>query len=217
MEAKFLPFFLLLVAVLSYNGFSITTDAENITESTSPSNTSISEGKVRNVDISNSAYASTVWTGVYGNVTSEYIVGQSQKSAFFSWGLLDANYVYASSSEINFTADWQSASHSNMITQYPFLENSSEPALETFNTTTDLNSSFQSNNVSNTIAALTYDDTGTEYWPTVYLNDGTNGFFAGEIKEGKSFNGLKSDYQMILPEDGSNTAGTEYNLYLEVE
>lgn len=176
-----------------------------------------SEGNVLNVSISAPRYTSDSWTGVIGNVTSRYVVGQAAETSFFSWSLSDARYVYASSQPLDFGSNWSKTNQSYMESQYSFLSDSQESVPDTFNYTANLNSSFQQSPVNETLAAYTLDSDSNPYWRTMFLNDGDGGFFAGEVRQGTSFEGSSSDYQMILPENGEDETGTSYSLYIELE
>lgn len=157
------------------------------------------------------------WAGVYGNVTSQYVVG-TVNSTFFSWDMIEGKYVYASSESLNFTGKWQSSNITHMENQYPFLTNGTERIEDTFDTTGTLDSDFSNSEIEST-AATTYNGEGQEFWQTIYLDDGSSGFFATPVEqERKAFNNQTTDYQMILPENGfANDDATEYNLYVEVK
>lgn len=193
------------------------TFSENTSEIESEPGTEYAyEGNVLNVSIEAPSYTANSWTGVFGNVTSQYIVGQSSES-FFSWSLSDARYVYASSQPLDFSSDWSRTHQSYMESEYGFLADSPESVSETFNETANLSSSFQSDPVNETLASSTLNNQSLPYWKTLFLNDGDGGFFAGEVRDGVSFEGSSSDYQLILPENGDEDTGTSYSLYLELE
>ncbi len=180
-------------------------------------NATIEAGSVMEANISAPNAFSRTWAGVYGNVTASYIVGTGS-SPFFSWGLLDARYVYASPQPLDFSSDWQPANMTYMESEYPFLENGTERPEKTFTTTGDIKSGFQDDPVNDTLAAETFNSTGNPYWKTLFLNDGNGGFFAGRILDGRSFNDKVADYQLILPENGyDDSQGTAFSVYLELE
>jgi hypothetical protein len=189
----------------------------NFDSTTPPESETIRAGRSIEMNLGAPRYTSNRWTGVFGNITSQYIIGSNSSSSFFSWDLVNGNYVYATSSSIDFTSDWESADASDLENEYPFLKNATEQVSETFNQTADINSDFQNNFINDTIASVTYNNTGKPYWETMFLKDSENGFFAGKIKEGNSFEGSPSDYQMILPENTNDPNGTAYSLYVEVQ
>jgi len=131
---------------------------------------------------------------------------------------LSANYVYASPQDLDFTSSWQPGNISYLKIQYPFLEYTSEEPAETFTTTNStVNSKFQSDPVEDTLVSYTNNASGTSIWETHFLSDGDRGFFAGRVRDGRSFNNKESDYQLILPENGDEQGGTAYSINLELE
>ncbi len=214
---------LVLLMFLAFSGLgqesvNETYTRQNFSSASPPANNSIEAGAVMGMDVSVPRAPSNSWAGVFGNVTANYIVGQDTRSPFFSWGLLDARYVYASSQPLNFSGDWSPGNVSYMKDQYPFLENGTEEPVETFTSTNgSIDSGFQSQPVNNTLTSYTYNGTGDAAWETLYLSDGDGGFFTGPVRDGSSFNGLSADYQLILPEDGLESGGTSYSMYLELE
>lgn len=178
---------------------------------------SIQAGMTVDLSVSPGPSASNNWAGIFGNVTSSYVVGDSN-STFFSWEIVEGRYIYASSSDLNFSGTWKDSNVSEMESQYPFLANGTEEPEETFDTTGEVDSELISSPVTST-AAETFDGAGNPFWKTIYLNDGDSGFFATPVKANQeAFNGEIADYQMILPEDGfANSNGTEYSLYVEVK
>jgi hypothetical protein len=213
--------FLALVFLVSMGSAQELENSTNTTDliapDNDPDNITVEPGSVVQANISAANAFSDSWAGVYGNVTANYIVGTGN-SPFFSWGLLDASYIYASPQELDFSSDWSSTNTSYLESSYPFLGNETERPEDTFNSTANISSEFQEDSVNDTLAARTFNSEGERYWKTLFLNDGDGGFFAGEIADGRSFNGMKADYQLILPEDGTDDQeGTAFSLYLELE
>ncbi|MFB6099741.1 MAG: hypothetical protein ABEK16_00575 [Candidatus Nanohalobium sp.] len=210
--------FLLASPVLGQDSINKTYTTGNFTSATPPENDSIGAGTVMEMDVSAPRAPSDTWAGVFGNVTAQYIVGQDTQSPFFSWGLLDARYVYASSQPLDFSGDWSPGNISYMQEQYPFLKNGSEEVSETFTSKNgSIDSGFQPGAVNDTLASFTYNSTGDPAWETLYLSDGNGGFFAGPIRNGVAFNGFAADYQLILPESEYGDGGKSYSMYLELE
>lgn len=176
----------------------------------------IDAGTAVEVNMSPGTGAVNYWAGIYGNITSRYVVGNSS-SAFFSWDMVQGEYVYAASEDLNFSGNWASSNLTYLKDQYPFIENTTEDVSDTFDDTGSVDSKFADSNISS-IAAKTFDEDGNYNWETIYLYDGDSGFFAGPVRPlKKAYNGELADYQMVLPEDGvSDTNATEYNLYVEV-
>lgn len=214
-----LAFFLILsVPVLGQDTVNNTYTTGNFSSATPPENESVGAGSVMNMNVSAPRAPSDMWAGVFGNVTANYIVGQDTQSPFFSWGLLDARYVYASSQPLDFSGDWSPGNISYMKNQYSFLGTGSEEPSETFKYNNgSIDSGFQEDPVNDTLMSKTYNGSGNPYWKTLYLSDGGGGFFAGPVDGGTSFNDLAADYQLILPEEGFGDGGTEYSMYLELE
>ncbi len=208
----------LTVSVQAQDSINETFQSGNFSSGAEPGNRTIGAGAVVNMNVSSPRAESDNWAGVFGNVTSQYIIGSDTGSPFFSWELLSANYVYASPQDLDFTSSWQPGNISYLKIRYPFLENTIEEPAETFTATNStVNSKFQSDPVEDTLVSYTNNASGTSIWETHFLSDGDRGFFAGRVRDGRSFNNKESDYQLILPENGDEQGGTAYSMYLELE
>lgn len=154
------------------------------------------------------------WAGIYGEVSGVQAVGG--QNSIFEWGSGEARNIYFSEQEIDFEAEWKPGNSSLMEAEYPFLKNSTDGS-GTFNNTTDLETVYQNQTIENIPAAFTSNSSGTPAWKTGYIYDGENGFFVGEIDSEKtSFNGKPANYQVMLPEDGSDSSPSSYQVWVEL-
>ncbi|RME31954.1 hypothetical protein D6789_01085 [Candidatus Woesearchaeota archaeon] len=161
------------------------------------------------------------WTGLYGNVTGNIVLGDSNSNQLFAW-TAQGRVVYASElATINWAnladADWAATE-----TDYTFLNVSGSAD--------DYNNTFAgaAENIGSLIfTTLTSDyattlSSGSTTWKTYSLTDasgGTDIIFAGRVvQSGTTYNGETADFQMILPEDGTanDNTPTTFNLWVEL-
>ncbi len=160
------------------------------------------------------------WAGIYGNASGYLVLGDSSGYKMYRW-VAKAKYVYFDNESV---INWGSLNATDCGTidaLYPFLSGASDDCAYTFTTTASFYSPATGDNVASTIAAQTYDGTGTPYWYTIALNDtvAKNVVFVGEVSTGTAYNGATfANYQVILPEDGSNgdTTPTPYYVWIEL-
>lgn len=156
------------------------------------------------------------WAGLYGNATGSHVIGDDSGS-LFQWRTSPARYVYLDEDGINFFNNWSAGNKSLLRREYPYLDSSVEGA-DTLNSTLTINSSLQKSNISGAAAVRTLDGAGSPYWDTAYLYDGSDGFFAGVVEvTGTSFLGEEVDYQMMVPEKGSDGDPVSYGVWMEVQ
>ncbi|MFB6180719.1 MAG: hypothetical protein ABEJ93_02480 [Candidatus Nanohalobium sp.] len=186
-----------------------------------PDSESLRAGEILNANLSANQPTSS-WAGLFGEATGNLILGNGS-NRLYEWSS-DARYVYATNTDIDFGGNWSSTTVSDLESEYSFVENGSDRAAVTFDSTANISSFTQDSKVIGTVAAETLNGSGSEVWTTAFVADNTtnpNYFFAGEVSTDSSrtfWNGenvQESGYQMILPEDNGNTA--EYSLYIELD
>lgn len=158
------------------------------------------------------------WVGLYGNVSGEIKLGNSQSNVLYSWTAI-GKYVYASTAS---SISWTTINISNLtgiLAEYPYLDNGSDNYTLTFDTTGTIDSEILGL-ITGVPAAITYNSTGSPTWPTYSLMDGTSVLFATQVNASgdNSFSNENVNYQMIIPENGlgQNTLPTEYYLWVEL-
>jgi hypothetical protein len=183
-------------------------------------NSSTEGGNIKEVDIVSQLPASS-WAGFFGEVTGSIKVGDSD--AIYDWQSAQGNYVYAAKDSIDFDSTWESAQQTELVGEYPFLDKAGTGASETFNESLDVDSLTQGSTVKDTAGALSLDGQGDRVWPTAFLSDGNDYFFASKVISDNSpefFNGEVGNdpgFQMILPENGDDSTATEYQVFVELE
>ena len=160
------------------------------------------------------------WTGVYGNAAGNLILGDSSSEVMYNW-TATATYVFFDDDS---TVNWNTlatATCTDVESSFSFLSGASDNCANTFTTTHD--PSFKSiQDIAATSAVQTYDDTGAGYWWTLAVKDSTAGdvLFAAEVDTSghNSYNGVSSNYQVILPENGElgDTTATTYYIWIEL-
>lgn len=155
----------------------------------------------------------TNWAGIYGEVSGVQAVGS--QNTIFEWGSTEARYIYFSDEEINFTSNWTAGNKTLLKKQYEFLENKSD-GVNTFNGTMDVDSVYQDQAVNGVPSTRTSNSSESPYWKTGYLRDDSHGFFVGEVKSGEAFDGSTANYQVLLPENGTDNSPTSYEVWVEL-
>ena len=171
-----------------------------------------------NVSTEQSTYR---WAGILGNVTGHIVLGDSNAHKMFDW-VAQGVWLYATNAgSIDWTNTWSNATCANVTTAFSFLASGSDKCSNTFTNTDNFYSDATGQNVTGTIEAETNDDTGTAYWKTMAVNDGSNTivFVSPVGTNHNGFSGQSVQYQTILPEDGTNgdTTATTYNLWVELQ
>ncbi|MFT4892545.1 MAG: hypothetical protein ACI8Z7_000325 [Candidatus Nanohaloarchaea archaeon] len=154
-----------------------------------------------------------IWTGVYGQVSGSQAVGST--NPLYEWDSGEARYIYFSQNQIDFQTDWEAGNISMMEENYPFIVNSTADANKTFNSSMQVDSIYHSQ-VLDVPAVYTKNSSGSSVWGTGYISDGSNGFFAGEVREGAGFDGSDINYQVMLPENGNDGSPSSYQVWVEL-
>jgi hypothetical protein len=171
-----------------------------------------------NLDSNQSTYR---WAGLMGNVTGKIVLGDSSQAMLFNW-TAKGNLVYASnSSSISWGSLADAVEADLTATQFAFLATSAS-------VNDDYSDTFigGSQSIGSTIFNLNSDyattaSAGASVWKTYSLKAGTAIVFAGKVVEdGTPYNNIgTTDFQMIIPEDGTsnNYVATSYYLWVELQ
>ena len=157
------------------------------------------------------------WVGVTGNATGTIILADSGNHVLYNWsaeGLL----VYASQANSIAWSSLADADATTVTTALAYLASGSDNYTNTFTGASENIGSQLYPTVSSDFAN-TYDDSGAQAWKTYSLTDGTNLVWAGVVNPSgaNNFRGESVNYQMILPEDGTNADTTAVNYYMWLE
>jgi hypothetical protein len=181
---------------------------------------SLIAGSIRDANITSDA--STIrWAGLFGTASGTLNLGDSNNKVMYTWPAV-GRIVYSVQTG---GVDWGSlgdASAAQVKVQFPWLADAatadnydetftggSEPVdSDLFTVSSDY--------------ALTYDDVQAPTWKTYSLKDGNNKFiFAGVADQsgtGIAYSGERADYQIIIPEDGTqlDDTPTTWDLFIEL-
>ncbi|MFT4867787.1 MAG: hypothetical protein ACI9LV_000391 [Candidatus Nanohaloarchaea archaeon] len=196
LATAFLSFFVFFTAVLGFASGDVVTDS----------------GALTSLDVF-WVESTNNWAGVYGQVSGVRAVGS--QNPIFEWDSSEVNHIYFSEEAINFTSNWKPGNKSLLLNEYSFLGNKSD-GVNTFNSSINIDTVYQENTIENVPAAMTSNSSGQPYWGTGYLHDGSNGFFAGEVDEGEAFDGQQANYQVLLPENGTDQSATSFQIWIEL-
>ncbi len=159
------------------------------------------------------------WVGVTGNATGTIILADSGNNVLYNWsaqGLL----VYASTASSLTWSSLADADAATVTASAAYLASGSDNYANTFTGAAENIGSQLYPSITSDYAS-TYDDSGAQAWKTYSLTDGTNLVWAGVVNAAgaNNFRGDSVNYQMILPEDGTNgdTTAVDYYLWLELQ
>ncbi len=179
----------------------------------------VADGHVYNTDL-NTTMSTYRWSGIYGNVSGNIVLSDDDSDVLYDWSA-KGRLVYASES----TPDWTTltdATESDVIAEYSHIGNADS---DNYSTTFTGSSESVDSGIFPSLTsdyAQTYDNETTATWKTYSLRDNSfNIVFAGLVQQGgaPSYKGSIVDYQMIVPEDGTEAddTATTYNLYAELQ
>ncbi len=184
--------------------------------SASAGNVDVEAGNITFVDLE--ANMSTYkWVGLFGNVSGNIELGDSDSNIMFTW-TADGRVVYAS--EAN-SITWSSLAALSDLSLIPaYLKTGvSDNFTTTFAHNDDALDTGIFSGLGNTYYADSKDSSGADVWRTFAYGDGSHVVYAGEVQSGgDSYRGIAADFQMIIPEDGTNadTTATTYYLWAEL-
>lgn len=161
------------------------------------------------------------WAGLYGNVTGNIVLGDSDENQLFTW-TASGRVVYASELAAPSWADLADANEAAVEADYAFLDStdSSDGYNTTFVGVAEAFGSLIWPAVTSDFATTL--SSGATTWKTYSLTDasgGTDIIFASPVSgEGVAFDGETADFQMMVPEDGEagDNAPTTFNLWVEL-
>ena len=229
---KFVVAFLMLTVLISLSYYvSATTDpggaqimdhGENSYVERTADSVDVHAGAIRNADLY--AQMSTYrWAGLFGNATGTIILASgtgTSANKMFEWAA-NASLVFASTAGSVSWGSLSAATEGDVTGQFTHLATGSDRYAATFVDNETLTTQTVADGSIDAVSyAITMDDTPSDHWKTYALSDGSNVVFAGLVEPAghNSYDGTLSQFQMILPEDGTLTDGepTTYNLWLEL-
>jgi hypothetical protein len=201
----------LALAIPGESNVTSSSTADTYEFSATTSSTDVQAGNITtaNLETNMSTYR---WAGLLGTVSGNLILGDSLNEILFSWNA-KGQAVYASEAG---TIDWSALAPAGNGDMPVYLTTGSDEYDETFNALETYQTGLFD------IAGVNYATTqssGASVWKTYSLLSGTDLVWAGLIVEnGDAYDGSTVDYQMIVPEDGTelNTVLTTYNLWVEL-
>ncbi|MDN5328166.1 MAG: hypothetical protein PWP03_804 [Candidatus Woesearchaeota archaeon] len=203
-------------------GAQVTDNGENTYTPASPQTVDVNAGAIRNADLT--AEMSTYrWAGLFGNASGTIVLASGSglsANKMFEWSA-NATLVFASTAGSVTWSSLAAATEAQVTTAFSHLNSGSDSYANTFTGSEALTTqTVAAGSIASAPYAITKDDTASDYWKTYALYDGANVVFAGLVVPAghNSYNGTLSQYQMILPEDGTNTDSnpTTYNVWLEL-
>ena len=183
-------------------------------------------GNVSRLDI-HATTVSQFWQGYYGNITGTIVLANANNKSLYQWETANPNgEIYASR---NNSIDWSQvgcANQSSIYNEETLLNmgNSSERINRTFNQTSNPQffvggTDITANSCRSTNA---YNASGYQQsdFYQILLSSQNNMIYTTLIDQNKKgFDNNTYDFEMIVPEDGSNgnTATTTYYFYVEIQ
>ena len=231
MEKRFLGVLMAVAMVLflaSYayaatpDGAQVTDNGENTYTPEGAQSVDVTSGKIRNADLT-AAMSTYRWAGLFGNATGTIILASgtgTSANKMFEWAA-NASLVFASTAGSVSWGSLSAATEGDVTGQFTHLATGSDRYAATFVDNETLTTQTVADGSIDAVSyAITMDDTPSDHWKTYALSDGSNVVFAGLVEPAghNSYDGTLSQFQMILPEDGTLTDGnpTTYNLWLEL-
>jgi hypothetical protein len=156
------------------------------------------------------------WGALYGNVTGTIVLGDDDDDRLFEWTAA-GRLVYASEDG---TPSWATLADATVTDMSAYMEGA---FTDNYTTTFDEASENIGSGIFEALSsdfAYTYNNAGVDTWKTYSLKDGEDDLvWAGRVSEdGTSYKNTVADYQMIVPEDGTDgdETATTYNLWVEL-
>jgi len=175
-------------------------------------------------------HATTVsqfWQGYYGNISGTIVLSNANNQSLYQWNDANPNgEIYASR---NNSLDWsqiQCANQSLIYTEESTLNmgNSVERINDTFNSTSNPQFFVGATDITANSCRSTNAYNGSGYQQSdfyqVLLSSGNSMVYTTIIDQNKAgFDNKSYDFEMLVPEDGSNgnTATTTYYFYVEIQ
>ena len=181
----------------------------------SPGNINVEAGNISIISIDTNA-STYRWAGVLGNVSGNIVLGDASSNQMFTW-TGEGRLIYASTAG---SIAWASLADAVVGDMPAYLTSgASDNYTQTFTGASENIGSGIFSTISSDYA-MTNNNVATPTWKTYSLKDGgSNLVWAGLVSAaGTSYAGDTTDFQMIIPEDGTagNLATTSYNLWVEL-
>jgi hypothetical protein len=181
-----------------------------------PSSINITAGYINQVSLT--ANVSTIkWAGIFGNVSGNIQLGDGvSENVMFNW-VAQGNLVYSSEAGAPSWATLATTTPGDIDAALSYMSASdSDSATNTF---VGASESIGSNLFTLSSVFATTLSNGGNNWKTYALTDGADFVYAGKVDvANENYVGGSSDFQMIVPEDG--TAGdsnpTTYSIWVEL-
>lgn len=155
------------------------------------------------------------WAGLLGNVSGNIILGEGTGNVMFTWTAI-GRVVYASEST---GVDWPNLAPGLGAVGGAYYQGGSDN--DNFVSTFIDSSTFDTEIFTGLAASPRATTLGGTGWYTYALNDLADPVFAGEVVDAgqAAYDGSSVQYQMILPEDGTDfdQTATAYNLWVELQ
>ena len=157
------------------------------------------------------------WVGLYGNVSGTIVLADSSGNKFYNWTGATGVLTYASTAG--------SISWSSLVDANATAVTANDTWLAA-GVTDDYASTFNgaSESIGSHIFSISSDYTApnpsASGFKTYSLGDGTALVWAGKVvSPAATYDGNTADFEMMLPEDGTNgnTAATTYNFWVELQ
>lgn len=178
----------------------------------------IQAGNITYADL-DAATATMRWAGLLGTAAGTLYLGDSASAYMYDWTAL-GRVVYAVQSG---AVDWlnlDDADYSVVETEFPHLAD--DEYVDSYNNTFLGAPELLDSDIFTVTSdfAETYNSTHTGVWKTYSLQDGAGVLiFAGLVDDdGDGYDGTVVDYQMILPEDGTqmDDVTVAWDMYVEL-
>ncbi len=183
---------------------------------------SVTAGSIQEANLT-AKQSTYYWAGLFGNATGQIVLGDNANNQMFVWNAVGVAVYAAVTNAIDWVNPWSTANCTDMDNSFTYLQNAhSDSCANTFTANDSFSSVATGQSVTNTSEAITNDNTGTAYWKTMIVKDANgNIIFISPVDQNghAAYNGTTAEYQMILPEDGSNgnTQATQYYLWVELQ
>ncbi|MFH1211688.1 MAG: hypothetical protein V1659_02045 [Candidatus Woesearchaeota archaeon] len=162
------------------------------------------------------------WAAIFGLAGGEMKLGDDDNNILYDWAA-DGRVVYACEDPNPTWADFTEANEAAVTGVYTFLAGAtnSDSYSNTFANSDTLDSGIFAGATTPGAGDYvdTYNDAEVATWRTFSLWDTANIIFAAEVQEsGTSYSGTTTDFQLLVPEDGTagDAAASIYWLWLEL-
>ncbi len=178
-------------------------------------------GAVTQLDIS--LYTQTlVWQGYWGRMVGTIVLEDDTGDQLFNWSNVVSGEVFASRSATVDFSSIQCANASVVLSEETITGTGSDSVSSTF---TSLSSQ------EFTVGRTTFLSGACDYSSYLYNSSATKGTYEEVLlhdtqdmvymsilaENGQAFNSKSADFEIIVPEDGSDDVGTDYYFYAELD